>query len=161
MPKYKNPQWLRRRYERDGWSVERLAEECDCCVMTIYNWLQEFEIERRGNHPDAAWKDESWLREKYVDEGKSLREVAEMADCSSRTVKEWLDEFGIPTRPTAEPTGPHADREWLKEHYWEQGMTRAQLAEEAGVSINTIAYWLERQDLRRSDRGRSRPLLAE
>ena len=52
-------------------------------------------------------QDADWLRARYVTEGLSTIEIAEMLDfdCAPTTVGNWLRKHGIPARP---PTG----REW-------------------------------------------------
>lgn len=156
---YRNPQWLRRRHKRDGMSIQEIANKCDCTPNTIRDYLKKFDIPR--NESPKPWRDKNWLEAKYIDEGKSMREIANEIDCSSRTICMWLDKHDIEKRGRHEPQGKYADPEWLKEQYWEKGLTRAEMAQKANVNLTTIARWLRRHELRHSDRGDNRPLLAE
>lgn len=51
-----------------------------------------------GHHnrgENTKYRDEQWLREKYVDEGLLQREIAELCGCSPRTISYWLDKHGV------------------------------------------------------------------
>jgi biotin operon repressor len=47
------------------------------------------------------WRDPKALREQYVEQGKTLAEVAEALGCSSPTVNKWLRRYGIEIRAPA------------------------------------------------------------
>jgi len=47
---------------------------------------------------DKKYQEEDWLREKYLDEQMSSRQIANVAGCSHRTILNWLDKFNIETR---------------------------------------------------------------
>ena len=55
---------------------------------------------RRGGH--MPYRDREWLRERYEDQGMSLRDIARDADCGLRTVAAWMERHGIPTRSNAD-----------------------------------------------------------
>ena len=40
------------------------------------------------------YKDKDWLFQKYIVEGLTVRQVAELAECSKSTVQRWLAEYG-------------------------------------------------------------------
>lgn len=40
-----------------------------------------------------------WLKARYIDEGRSTREIAELAYTDSGTISRWLRRLEIPTRP--------------------------------------------------------------
>jgi len=48
------------------------------------------------------YREESWLRERYIDERKSTREIAEEADVSAPTIQKWLKKNDIPIRHGSE-----------------------------------------------------------
>ncbi len=50
---------------------------------------------------EPKYRNERWLREKYLDEGLSLREIATMGSCGRTAVGCWLRRFNIPIRSTA------------------------------------------------------------
>jgi len=47
---------------------------------------------------ERAYRDEQKLRELYVEEGLSLRDVADELDCDHTTVDYWLEKHGIEKR---------------------------------------------------------------
>ena len=44
------------------------------------------------------WRKKSTLQRLYVDEGKSVREIADELGCSDSTVRYWMQKFDIPRR---------------------------------------------------------------
>jgi 5-methylcytosine-specific restriction endonuclease McrA len=44
------------------------------------------------------YHDEQWLREKYCEEGWTQREIAEECTVSSRTIRTYMNQYGIETR---------------------------------------------------------------
>jgi len=51
---------------------------------------------------DLRYRDPEFLRQKYEVEGLSQAEIAELCDCTSSTISDWLQRFGIDTRSYAE-----------------------------------------------------------
>lgn len=52
--------------------------------------------------PLSLHRNPSWLAKQYLVNKKSLREIAEMTEVPFRTIKRWLDKFGIPLRSQSE-----------------------------------------------------------
>lgn len=48
-----------------------------------------------GEPPAERYKDADWCRARYFNANKTLREIAEEAGCSLRTVARWFDRHGI------------------------------------------------------------------
>lgn len=48
------------------------------------------------------YRDEEWLREKYIAEELSTREIGDLCDRSKETIRRWLDRHGIPKRSKSE-----------------------------------------------------------
>ena len=44
------------------------------------------------------YRDEAWLRNAYLGEGKTMAELGSMFNVSPMTICTWLDKFGIETR---------------------------------------------------------------
>ena len=47
---------------------------------------------------NVRWKDEDWLRQQYVEERKSIREIASECNVQSRTIAYWLKKLNVVTR---------------------------------------------------------------
>lgn len=124
-PKYRDEEWLREQYLEKGRVVRKIADDCDVDRSTIYNWLNEFGIERqrgpgyRSDEPDK-YRDAEWLKEKYHDEKLSTAEIASLCDCSKETIRRWMDRHGIEARSYAEANplsweGDEERREFFRE----------------------------------------------
>lgn len=51
---------------------------------------------RKHNSGDKTlYRDESWLREKYLEEGLLQREIADICGCAPRTISYWLDKHDV------------------------------------------------------------------
>lgn len=86
---------LRRLYVDERLSAREIAEEYDCSIGTVYNRLQEFDIETHPPLPEAT------LVELYVDRGDSMQAIADELECSRTTVRNSLAEHDlIDTAPT-------------------------------------------------------------
>jgi Transposase. len=105
--KYRDEDWLREQYHEQGNTEQEIAELCGCSRKTIVKWLDRHDIEfnstnqatdRRLNYPE-------WLREQYHEKGLSTLDIADKCDCSSETVRYWLDKHDIDTRS---PGGAHS-----------------------------------------------------
>lgn len=46
----------------------------------------------------CKYKDEKWLRKKYIEEDLLQQEIAELCDVEYHTISRWLERFGIPKR---------------------------------------------------------------
>ena len=52
---------------------------------------------------DNPWQDEELLRELYVEDERSVRDIASLLGCHHSTVHNWLCRFDIPTREAVAP----------------------------------------------------------
>lgn len=101
---------------------------------------------------DTRYKDESWLREQYIEQGKSTSDMAEMCGVTDPTIARWMDKYGIDRRSQREaqkPDSPHTDPEWLEEQYWDKGLSLAEIAEKCNAGPPTLLKWFRRFDIPR------------
>lgn len=49
--------------------------------------------------PPKAYKNKAWLVNAYINEGRTLQEIADACDCSPMTINQWLRKHCIPSRP--------------------------------------------------------------
>ncbi len=53
--------------------------------------------------PIIARPEREWLEQKYIDEGLSMKQIADLVGAKApRTVMRWLGQYDIPTRPAPE-----------------------------------------------------------
>lgn len=94
-----------------------------------------------------SYKDEEWLREKYVDEALEVREIAELCDCARSTVSTWISNFNLERK--------HREEDWLREKYHGEGLRLVDMADLANVSKSAIIRWMDKHDIDRRDSGYS------
>lgn len=87
------------------------------------------------------YRNPQFLREQYIEERKSVPEIAELCGVSSSTVSRWLERHGIERDPR------YQDEAWLRTQYVEQSPQQDEIAAECGVSETTICYWLGRLEI--------------
>lgn len=105
--------------------------------------------------PDA-WKDESTLRELYLEDRLSVSDLADELGCSKSTLYHWMDKFGIERRDPWEQR--HADEPWrdadtLRDLYHGQGLDIQGVANELGCTYATAQKWMDRLDVERRTAG--------
>jgi len=99
----------------------------------------------RDDISERKYRDEEWLREKYIDEQQSVHQVANSADCTAETIRSWLRQFDIDIRdPEA---GPWRDEAWLRTQYIDERKSTSQIADEYGSNKETIRLWLGRHGI--------------
>jgi 5-methylcytosine-specific restriction endonuclease McrA/DNA-binding CsgD family transcriptional regulator len=96
---YREEEWLRETYQKH--TMDEMAEMEGVSQATIYRWMKRHGIERQSRgcaQAEGKYKDEEWLREQYVKERRSTREIADDFDISAPTIQYWLKKHDIPIR---------------------------------------------------------------
>jgi 5-methylcytosine-specific restriction endonuclease McrA len=113
---------------------------------------------------EPKYHKEKWLREKYVSEGLSTTDMADICGVNSKTIWYWLDKHDIETKSPAEVCRErnkqmyehrlHHDEEWLYTRYVEESKTISEMAHEAECSLASISRMLHQHpDIEVHDRG--------
>jgi len=148
---WKNESELRRRYVEDSQTLNDIAEDFDCHIQTIANWLERYGIERRsrGSYTSDKLRDEDWMREAYIKNSLSQGEIANQLDCAQRTVGQWLERHDIPTNGPGDwqVNEECADEDLMKEYYVSKEMGQYEIADEIGVDPSTVNRWLHRHNI--------------
>jgi len=99
---YKDPEWLAEKYQEH--TQEEIAEMCGVSRTTITRWMQKHSLETRDGwqQADGQYKDPEWLRQKYVDERCSLKDIGDEFGVSKETIKYWIKKHNIPLRTKTE-----------------------------------------------------------
>lgn len=159
-PPWRDEGLLRDLYLRRELTSYEIAELFECNPATVQNWLHEFDVPVRGpggSPRDANYKDEDWLRTRYIDEEWSAYEISKKEGISTNTVYKWLEEFDITRRPAAseiDGEAPYVDSMWLREKYVDDDRSAKEIGGMAGVDPNTIRTWLHRHGIPVDDPGR-------
>lgn len=98
----------------------------------------------RRSYPHLHNRD--WLYRQYVEEQRSLPEMADIVGCSTTAVFAALQRNGIPVRDRAEAGGLQVqypqlrDRDWLWQHYVVEDLPASTIAELVGCSVALVQY---------------------
>lgn len=87
---------------------------------------------------------EEWLRSRWA-RGDSLVEMAQEADCSVATIRNYAARLALPSRPNRRPQFGWDEvltPEYLHATYIEDRMTVEAIAAELGTSSSTVVRWL-------------------
>lgn len=107
-----NEALLRDLYREQKLTCEEIADRIGSTTRTVNHWINRYgfktnEYSQLSDHDEQRLTDESWLREQYVTEERSIPDIASDLDCSIRTVADYLIRHGIERRdmPDAVPSG--------------------------------------------------------
>jgi transposase len=143
-----SPAELRRLYEQQLAPAE-IAERFGVSGRTVRAWLRRLGIplrpqpERRGRPlpPTAAE-----LRRRYVADGLTITQLAARDGVGTSTVRQWLQNSGIPRRLPGRPSQAPS-REELVRLYVAEGLSSTQIGQRYGVSQQTALRWLRAADV--------------
>jgi hypothetical protein len=114
-PQLRDRSWLRLRYVEQRVSVRDMAGEVGCDESAVYEALDAAAIARirpRGGPPRQfpELNDQPWLRHRYLDQGRTQRELAAEIGCSIRAVRKALAKAQIVPRRRASTPGARRRR---------------------------------------------------
>lgn len=104
---YHREEWLREQYIEERRTTVDIAEECGVSTTTITTWMDRHGIDRRSRSEaqiDEKKKvhNEEWLREQYLEEKRSMRDIGGEVNMTPSGVKKWINNFGIEARGPSE-----------------------------------------------------------
>lgn len=103
-------------------------------------------VVRQSKYPQLD--DRSWLEARYVTDGMTQGQIAQVVGCSRSAVALAMDRLGIQARPTKVPKHPELhDRAWLASQLAE-GATASSIARALGCHHTTVAALLRKHALR-------------
>lgn len=146
--KYKQEDWLRRKYHGQGMSVHDIADQTDVCHSTIHRNLKKNDIERRSSGPGQIfgtkkYHDIDYLQEKFHDEGMSYSEIADLNDVSKQTIYNSAKRVGL----DAEGDTRYKNREWFYNKHVEESKPLYEIAEMCDVSRPHIIKWRKKHGI--------------
>ena len=112
--------------------------------MARIKYNEAASLEAKRGRPSLGKKPSNTeLKKLYIKESKSIREVAEILDCTKDMVYRALKEYGIERRPhTWEPKLSKYDLEFIRETVKKKGYRKG--AQELGVDKSTLYRYLKR-----------------
>lgn len=126
-----------------------MTETFDCAYCEeSFDSKQGLRIHEGYNH-DLPYKDEETMRQLYVDECKSINQIAEEFDVGSTTIEQWINKHGIETRDSGGKANDAAykDPDTLRELYVQEELTRAEMAERLDCTMGDVRYHMEKHDI--------------
>jgi len=101
---------------------------------------------------EKLYQSANWLREMYWGGEKTLEELSDIAGCSTRTIRRYMDLNDISRRSLSESHGvpkdsPLRDAEWLREAYHGDRKTIYEISELCDCGKNTVSRWLKRHGI--------------
>jgi|GEM_PF-3032635 len=108
-----------------------------------------------NNSDDKPWRDRDLLHRLYWDEWMSIRDIADELGCDHKTVARWLKRHDIERRSEGHPAADRElrDPEKLRELYWGEYLSTAEIADRYDCSRRQISYWLDKHDIQIRDPG--------
>lgn len=106
----KDKDWLYEQYIIKMRSQQDIANELNCDISTIGNWIRKYDIGSNGPRhgklgKKIAFYDKQLLEKLYIKNEMTIPEIAAYTNCGSTTIHRWLCEFNIPRRDSAWPKG--------------------------------------------------------
>lgn len=100
---------------------------------------------------DRRYRDSEWLREKYVEQDKTVDEIANMCGVAASTISTWARKFGFGGRQRdydlsdvdIPNQAPWKDGDLLRRLYTEKKMSTNDIAFELDCSATTVRNWLQ------------------
>ncbi len=103
---YQNKEWLEAKYFGEKKSTNEIASLADVAQTTIRYWMDKHGIERRtqteAQITDGKQNNPEWLREQYIENRRSMKDIADEVGMSPSGIKKCLDRYDIKTRNSTE-----------------------------------------------------------
>lgn len=181
---WQSKELLKRLYVKQEKSITEIGEELGCTHQTVSRWLAKHGIETRGsgkphrvldaeftNYEDEPHRDRELLFQLYIQERKSISEIAHEFGVADSSVRVYLDKYGLLDEredihiddldydvPEEEPW---KDEELLRLLYVEHDVSTLQIAEWLGCVANTVITWLRKYDIEVDQRYHEKPSRVE
>lgn len=100
-----------------------------------------------------SYKNPNWLRQEYISNHQSIKDIAESCDTSTGTIRNHLKMYGIEIRSVSNsklPPGAYeklSDEDWLRDQYKNKRNSFQDIADKFGVSRNTVGEWAQRHNI--------------
>lgn len=99
--KYKDRDWLEKKYYDEELQYTEIAEEAGCSISTISRYMNKYGIEPNLSPYDKI-NDKAWLTKQYVEKERHTTDIAEEIGCTHVIVCKWLRKYGVKIRSRTE-----------------------------------------------------------
>jgi hypothetical protein len=98
-----NPEWLRNEYIDKLRTLQSIAEEVGCCKTQLCRAMERHGIDRRRRTSKYLLiNNKDWLRKAYIDDGRSMNNIAKEVGCKVGVLHDAFKAMGINTRSDKE-----------------------------------------------------------
>jgi len=105
--KYKNREWLEKRYIEEKLSTTEIGEICGVTRAIPRRWLIKYNISRRFCYESKRinkkeFENKDWLYQKYIIERLTMDKIAKLLGVSRTLISKYLKKYNIPSRSRLE-----------------------------------------------------------
>src|ERR1035437_6948160 len=87
---YRTYKWLYQKYWIEKLPSQKIADIVGADRKTIDQWLAKNKIQKRGFNGSLGKPTNEWLIEEYIENKKSLNDIAKIVNQDRKTVHRWL-----------------------------------------------------------------------
>jgi transposase len=131
-----NKETLKKLYIKEEKTTVEIAKMFASSPNTIQNKCREYGIKLRPGGTIIKGLNKSVLQKLYVNESKSIKEIAEMLSCSYSTIRQNCNKYSIELRGHKNIKG--LTKVLLKKLYIKEGKTTREIAQIIGCSREII-----------------------
>jgi len=160
---YPDREWIYAQYHVMGKTLSEVGELAGVTDVAVLYHMKKHGIQRRDPNQiqDERLTDEEWLREQYVERGKSGREIAKEIGVGRTALYDALDRVGIEDRHNTNSSGRDRvldDENVLRREYAYNEKSVVEIAEEYGICTRTVLDRLHEYDIEVRDQSESQLL---
>ena len=134
-------------------NIPEIAAEMGVGRELIRSRFKEEGLDGTYLGPVTRYYDKDEIEKLYLEEKLSLYTIADKLGGSAMTVRRFMLDNGIPTRPTTTPRKLFVEDEVIRKQYLEEGLSTYKLAKLYDVTQTTIAMRLKKLKVKFRHRG--------
>jgi len=134
-------------YIEQNLPFSEVGEELGVSESTARKFADKAGIESRDftdKYENKKYRDESWLKQKYLKENKTREEIGSICGVSEGTIQVWLSKFSIQKYTGCEK---YKEEDWLEKQYLDEDRDIQDISAECDVTTTTIRHWLDKFDI--------------
>lgn len=132
--------------------VRDILRKYDISLGSFYYYIGKYEIPKRSEEKDTPYRNKEWLENEYINNKKSLRQIAEECEVSQASIANYLQAFEIPRKHDA--PAPYKNKDWLYDQRVNQNKTYEEIAEKFNVDRKTIWYYAKKFEIKHKVKNR-------
>ena len=132
---------LQKLYIDNNLTIDQIAEKLKVSKAAVFRKIKKYEIEKENNHFEKKPLSKELLIDLYINQEKTLDEIAQVAGSHRITIYKWMRIYNIPTRdPNKLREIPSKDK--LYDLYVVQCKTLDEMELILNANRNLISKWL-------------------